>query len=459
MSVVVFTSAAFALAQQQPGKWWQSVIASQSALNSIGLQMATNNNVICYWTPTCNRSSALVVISCPEVFTTTSDRNALTASRRIAKLMRIGTVGGRMSPDLGPMRHGNLISCFAYNYAAGQQKIIAEARPLGTADFYVYDFGLSGGRDLSSSKPDYAIFQDARVAAVQMIPSVPAAEGPWAVDLGPAYEKVGSGIASKITWQAWERRLNEQQRAFVDMKFDQPIRLRGAAGTGKTLTLAIKAMKLLYTAMTGPPPQTCRILFLTHSWALAEAADELMDDLDPARYLRRDGRSIDVWPLLTLADSRVRLGGASRRLLGADSRAGKIEMHKRLNGHLNAYLQGNWITRRSGCTAEFVSRIEAADGTPQRQSIVWDIMIEFATVFAAAGIHPRRRHDYFRLPRRKWMLELKTDSEKETIADLYQVYFEGLQADGLTGPEQLVADYLKALSTFELGSPSQDRGI
>ena len=47
------------------------------------------------------------------------------------------------------------------------------------------------------------------------------------------------------------------------------------------------------------------------------------------------------------------------------------------------------------------------------------------------------------------MMKLETDAEKEAVADIYQAYFEGLESDGLTGPEQLVSDYLKALSTFE----------
>jgi hypothetical protein len=63
-----------------------------------------------------------------------------------------------------------------------------------------------------------------------------------------------------------------------------------------------------------------------------------MDELDPGHQLRQGDQSIDVWPLLTLADNRVRLGSGTRRLLGSDSRAGKAEMLNRLNGHLNAYL-------------------------------------------------------------------------------------------------------------------------
>jgi hypothetical protein len=115
-------------------------------------------------------------------------------------------------------------------------------------------------------------------------------EGPQSVTLAQAYETFGASIGSKMTWRDWERQLNPEQKKFVDMKFDGPIRLRGSAGTGKTLTLAIKAMRLLNDATMSRPPTPCRILFLTHSWALAEATDELMDELDPGRELRQAAR-------------------------------------------------------------------------------------------------------------------------------------------------------------------------
>ena len=449
MTSLVFTSAAFELARHRPGKWWRSITNKQPKTDADEIHSASDDNVICYWTSACDPSSSLIVITCPDVFTETSDRNALTAATRIAKVMRVGLLGGRMPPDIGPLRHGNLISVFAYNYAAGMQQIIAEARPLGSEDLYVCQFGLSGGRDLATFVPNRAPYQHARSVALKAIPTAPEELNPRSVTFASAYGNLGASIASKMTWQAWERQLNPEQKKFVDMTFDAPIRLRGSAGTGKTLTLAVKAMKLLNTAKNAKPPRSCKILFLTHSWALAEAIDELMHELDPGHELRQGDQSIDVWPLLTLADLQVRLGSASRRLLGSDSRTGKVEMLNRLNEHLSEYLKGDWITRRSGCRATFVERLEAGEDSPVRKEVLWELINEFATVFAAAGIHPRRRHDYFRLRRKKWMLDLQTQSEKEAIADLYQAYFEGMQADGLTGPEQLVSDYLKALSTFE----------
>jgi hypothetical protein len=426
MKAIVFTKAAFAVARQQPDKWWTTLQLLKPGNISDGLEMGAANDISCFWSSPDDNTDSLLIIGCPEILRGGADRDASIAMRRIAKLMQVALGGGRVPPEFGPFRHGNKICAFAYNYGSGQQRVVAEVRPSGSSDFFVCGFGNDEGKILSSYNPDEGLYQSGRAAFAQLFPRASESSSARSITLGAAYEKFGTSIGSHKTWQSWLAVLNADQKAFITMAMDRPIRLRGTAGTGKTLTLSIKAMTLLEEARQKQQP--CRILFLTHSWALAEAADQLMDQLDPGPTLRQDQRSIDVWPLLTLADSRVRLGAASRRLLGSDSRSGKIEMLARLGKHLERYLNHDWITRRTGCTNDFIERMEAEAGSIEWQIMLLDIMNEFSTVFAAAGIHPRKRQDYMRLPRRKWMLKLQTESEKEAIADLYQAYFEGLEA-------------------------------
>jgi hypothetical protein len=448
MKALVFTRAAFALARQQPAAWWASVTNPSGQQNAPGLFVEVRNDIGCYWTARCSPLDPLLVIGTPEVFSTVSGRESVTAAGRIAKLMHVGLYGGRIPAEYGPFRHGNKSSAFAYSYSTGRQRMVAEARPLGTEDFFVCGFGGGVAHDLVSYQPDYGLFSQARNIAVEVIPRPQVLPSVGDITLDTAYDNVGTGIGGKMSWDVWyPHHVNIDQRRFIDMPFDRPIRLRGSAGTGKTLTLAIKAMKLLEEALQEGRP--CRILFITHSWALADAVEELMDELDPGRSLRQGDRSLTVYPLLPLADDAVKLGAKSRRLLGSDSRAGKIEMVSRLTQHIDEYLKGDWIARHSGCSPEFVARIEAPADSVERRLFVWDVANEISTVFAAAGIHPRRRQEYIRLARRSWMWNLRTNLERETVADLYQLYTDGLIKDGLTGPEQLVSDYLKALSTFE----------
>jgi hypothetical protein len=448
MRALVFTKSAFTLARSQPGKWWVSIAGAKPGSLPDGLCEWDDGTIACYWTPTCNLSSSLIVIGCPEIFGDAADADAETAVQRIAKLMRAGMDGGRLPPDYGPFRHGNKSSAFAYSYNVSKKRVVAEARSLGTNHFYVCVLGASEAWELAKFTPDYDLFRAACELARSHLPASIKGTSSPNIDLDAVYGGAGDDIGLRITWQHWyDRQVNSQQKEFIDLAFEGPIRLRGGPGTGKTLTLALKALKTLDDARTAGTG--CRILFLTHSWSLAEAVDELLGELDPGAELRRNDRSLDVWPLLTLADQGVKIGATSRRLLGPDSRAGKLEMFRRLENHLDDYLQGDWIARRSGCRTSFIGRLEADRGSVERRVFVWDVLNEIATVFAAAGLHPRKRTEYLRLPRRKYMMDLASATEKEVIVDLYKAYFEGLLRDGLTGPEQLISDYLKMLGTFE----------
>lgn len=455
---IVFTKRAFALARGQSGKWWTSIASGQKVPEIDGLRHEILQNIAYFWTSSCSPANPLLVIGQPTIFLDVSEDKVEVAVTRISKLMRAGLDGGRIPPEYGPFRHGTKASAFAYNYGSGQMRIVTEAKPFNSSDFYVCGFGDPEAFSLSKYEPDYTIYNKAAQTVRAKLPSPTHSGKQEDIDLDAAYDTQGKEIGLKITWEVWySKQANPQQREFIDMPFDGPIRLRGGAGTGKTVTLALKALKILDDAKS--TDTACHILFLTHSWALAEAVDELLNDLDPGAVLRRENRIIEVWPLLTLADDNVQLGKTTRRLLGPDSRNGKIEMYRRLEKHVDDYLEADWITRKSGCSPKFAGRIEAIKNSVERKIFVWDLVNEISTVFAAAGLHPRRRSDYIRLPRRRWMMSLINDVEKNVVADIYRLYFDGLLQDGLTGPEQLVSDYLRSLSTFEWERLRKDSGF
>ncbi|MDR9392282.1 MAG: 3'-5' exonuclease [Trueperaceae bacterium] len=81
-------------------------------------------------------------------------------------------------------------------------------------------------------------------------------------------------------WSAWSIFLHPDQRDVVDRAFDGPARLRGGAGTGKTVVALHRAVRL---AREGRGP----VLLTTYSRTLAERLapmlDLLMDADDPAR--------------------------------------------------------------------------------------------------------------------------------------------------------------------------------
>ena len=96
------------------------------------------------------------------------------------------------------------------------------------------------------------------------------------------------GASLGLGYDQWLKQLSDEQRRFVDYPLGGPLKLRGAAGTGKTIAMVVKALKTLYSAYEGGGGQ--RILFLTHSWAAAEIVDRALSKLDTRELYRRPTR-------------------------------------------------------------------------------------------------------------------------------------------------------------------------
>jgi hypothetical protein len=269
MIALALTVAAFGIAGRQPGKWWADVASGGLSNEGEGLLRLDEGGVACFWTRSCRPGASLVVISCLEVFTTSTESDAATAASRIAKLVRAGMDGGRIPPTYGPFRSGTKASIFAYDYGAGKSRIVGEAHPKGSGDYYVCGFADKDARDLASYTPDYKAYDASRLAADKCVAHSPSGGSLNSVELEARYRTAGEDIGLTVNWDIWyTRQANRQQRGFIDLPLDRPLRLRGGAGTGKTVTLALKALKLLKEAQEGEA--ACRVLFLTHSWALAQ---------------------------------------------------------------------------------------------------------------------------------------------------------------------------------------------
>ena len=186
------------------------------------------------------------------------------------------------------------------------------------------------------------------------------------------------------TFSGWIRDLTPRQRQFVEAETGQSIKLRGPAGSGKTLALCLKALRELYKARE--ENRSIRILFSTHSWAVAEQVDRILRKLDESGEIRE----IDVYPLLEIARDRLPSERSSEALsvLGEDSLSGKQLQLERIDAVLENLKRGDWIAYKGHCTDALRARVESSRGSTTRNSLVWDLMMEFSSVLAAQGILP-----------------------------------------------------------------------
>jgi hypothetical protein len=191
-----------------------------------------------------------------------------------------------------------------------------------------------------------------------------------------------------------------------------------------------------------------RILFVTHSWAMADQVDSALRQLDESG----DVDSIDVLPLLAIAQDVLPTERQAREfeLLGDDNFSGKRLQLEELNRIVSEFIRSDWLAYESRSSADFVARVEAKESTPERAAFVWDLMHEFACVLSAHGILPgvNAARNYLPIQRMPWMMPLTTDGEKQAVLDIYTKYVASLREQKLMTSDQVINDFLNYLETF-----------
>ena len=393
-------------------------------------------------TGTCDLSSRLLVIGSAlsrnlsrlpvEEHGTLFDRSVRFGLRSFNKSIAL-------SPNSMPYRKGSRSSVFASG--ASTLRILAEEGFQGSCNVYVYDLEeASAVQDLALHNPDANAYERALTSLPELFATpVPLHSNDGPVELGwQASDKVAKGFA----YDEWLPLLSKEQKNFVvEREIVGPLRVRGAAGTGKTLSMVLKALTVVKTSNV-----PVRILFLTHSWAVAGKVDELV------RSVGRDipgADSIDVYPLMELARQRD-YSLVGRRPLGLDSEAGITEALKVISELVESFKTADWVAYRSGCSTGLARRMDAAVGTRERRDLHWDLLSEFGGVFAAEGLLARAadRERYLRVRRMAYMMRLETPTDREVVFALWRSFLAYLKENGLIATDQIISDYLNDLRTF-----------
>jgi len=253
------------------------------------------------------------------------------------------------------------------------------------------------------------------------------------------------GVTRGLSYSAWDELLSDGQRSFIEQPPVHSIKLHGAAGTGKTLALEMKAIREVRRAReAGQEP---RILFTTHSWAMAQKIDQELHQLDEWGTTT----AIDVMPVLSMAEYTLPQDSwaSDLRLIGEDSMSGKEYQLARISSLVEEFVAGDWLTFKDNASEGFAHRLESPN-VNERSALVWDLLVEFGCVLGAEGIFPgiNAERRYLSLGRAPWMMPLAALGDKRAVLYLYEKYVRELVADGLVTNDHVVNDFLSYLETF-----------
>lgn len=362
-----------------------------------------------------------------------------------------------------PFNLGSRISIHCLSEAMSRQdqgavgRLEVDRNPFGQRHVYVYNCSESAFNDMTKSVPDRATFERAVLTFAQVLQ-----EGPKAFEQKPddlsrielaetSFFRSQEGI-SHSEWIA--ARLTEQQRQFVEEDNVFPIRLMGAAGTGKTLALCIKALRLMQREVSSG--RTPRVLFLTHSEATCEATSEIIRSLDAESVLAQVHGAGGVWRISTLLSLALdAVGGKLAEMkilpLATDALEGRRLQLELIESTVDGLRKsGNWLVMRGRCSEQFRAFIESANRPDERRRVAWELMNEYACVLDASGASRKlaERQKYITELRMQWMLPLPAEGDREVVLDLYSEFNRLMTEMSAISVDQLIADYLNYLDSF-----------
>ena len=263
-----------------------------------------------------------------------------------------------------------------------------DRHPLGSGHVYAFDL-TTRQQDFAQSQPDFDLFLEAAdgydKALDQLSTVMPKKlEQRRVVDLSG---RLPQGFTYGLSTDDWYKsKLTKRQREFVDFEMTQSVRIRGPAGTGKTIALIIKFIREIYKRDAAG--EKYRFVFLTHSWATAELVRSIVAVLDEKNVLARcdNDHLVQITTLLDLANRAIAYDLHNLTPLSIDGLEGRTFQMEVLSSLLQQYRNSVWITRRAECTEPFRKFIESGRSRLHIGYFVGGVLNEFACVLDAEGV-------------------------------------------------------------------------
>jgi hypothetical protein len=348
-------------------------------------------------------------------------------------------------------RQDSLLSIYALPSAKGDgQRLYFDLNPRQTSNVYVYSYSPIVA-DFSDVPARYEIFDkalDGYVDAVLADTNGRSSAGNFSIVLNPPLSSKFFGNFSLTEW--YESRLTSEQRAFVDKDHSGPVRLRGAAGTGKTLSMAVKCLRDLYGSEDAG--RSSRFAFITHSSSLAhEVLPGMFYSLDPTdRWTQLKSSQLLLGSIYELAQQLLQYERKELKPLSTDGREGRefqklligdaVEICLRDTRFMNSYIPA--------CGAEFQEYFFAS---LKSEEFINELVNEFASVidaeFVRLGGQPAER--YVSGDREPWQMKLPTEHERKATLYIHDQYCRMLEASRVLSMDQMIADFNRYLDTHE----------
>ncbi|NSY33773.1 hypothetical protein DS891_09255 [Pseudoalteromonas sp. JC28] len=272
-------------------------------------------------------------------------------------------------------------------------------------------------------------------------------------------EDLYRSFGEHFTFEEWyKNKLTKEQRLFVDKSYDEPVRLKGAAGTGKTLALAVKILKDAYRFEAEGKKK--RLLFVTHSFVTAQLVEDMLDSMDPERNWKSlEHVKVKIVSLYDLAQELLNYNLKKFTPISKDGKEGRKFQFEILEEVLTSKLQEAKfkIGVLGKCEEQFKDTLENAES---RKSLLREILNEFACVLDAENIvmGSINGDKYLTSSRENWQMHLPTEHERRAVLELHKGFRKYLKELNVLSMDQMIADLNRYLMSHEWNHICEEEG-
>jgi hypothetical protein len=290
---------------------------------------------------------------------------------------------------------GSLLSFQTNRFNTGIRfRLYVDLAPEGTDHVYAYHLSKTDDEPLNRANYDAELFVDAYLgyeAALARRPTKTKSEQ----QIGrPAYVLTetfpDADITQGLSFSGWrDAKLTNQQRAFLYAPFDGPLRVKGPAGSGKTLVLTMRFLAEIYDRLDRSNP--VRACFLAHGEETSENILRYLMQIDERGLFfdaaLREGVVLEITTLHGLANSYINSDTENVQPLSLDGSEGRGLQLELIESIVSSFVAADWRPLyKEGCRSEFVEGIEASRSQSAHRAFCYDLSDEFANVLETFGV-------------------------------------------------------------------------
>lgn len=244
-------------------------------------------------------------------------------------------------------------------------------------------------------------------------------------------------------YERWMALLTDAQKSFVLAPLHAPHRIEGPAGTGKTVSLVLKAIHALRTAEE--QGQAFKALFVTHSEATRRTVERVIEANDPWGYLRRDSRmSLQTLKLSTLQQLCAELLNreiSESEFLDRDAMESKQLQVLYVSEALTAALKDDYPTHKKFLSQHFDQLLATVEPWVLAEMFQHEISV------IIKGRADEKLDNYRKLPPLRYGLPAETSSDRGFVWRVFQKYQQQLQVSAQFDTDDIILTTIGQLDT------------